>query len=227
VLIKDRNEGNFLDITTFYIVRHGETEWNKHGLLQGNLDSPLSELGIRQADALGQYFTQCEFDHIITSDLSRAVMTAQKIADTQKKTLTTDIRLRERNLGIAQGLTLKDFSEKYPYDYKCFSSMDAHYVIPGGESILQRYTRCVESVNELAAAYYGKTIVVVTHGGVLDALFRYVSGVALDTKRTFSLFNASVNTIQCYKNEWYIVTWGYVEHLRGLGALDGWYKGAI
>jgi 2,3-bisphosphoglycerate-dependent phosphoglycerate mutase len=223
----DSNEGHFLDITTFYIVRHGETEWNKLGLLQGNLDSPLSELGVRQADSLGQYFTRCAFDHIVTSDLSRAIITAKKIAGTREKMITTDIRLRERNLGIAQGLTLKEFSEKYPDDYKCFSSMDAHYVIPGGESILQRYTRCVECVNELAAAYCGKTIVIVTHGGVLDGLFRYVCGVTLESKRTFSLFNASVNTIQRFKNEWNIVTWGYVEHLRGLGALDGWYRDAI
>jgi len=216
-----------MDITTFYIVRHGETEWNKQGLLQGNLDSPLSDLGIRQADALARHFTQCSFDHIVSSDLSRAVVTAQKIADTQKKTLATDIRLRERNLGIAQGLTLNEFSEKYPDDYKCFSSMDAHYVIPGGESSLQRYTRCVECVNELTATYCGKKVVVVTHGGVLDALFRYVNGMTLESKRTFSMFNASVNAIQYSNNEWNIVTWGFVEHLRELGALDEWYRGSI
>lgn len=216
-----------MDITTFYIVRHGETEWNKNGLLQGNLDSPLSDLGIKQADALAGYFAQCAFDTIVTSDLSRAVKTAQKIAGNNEKPLVTDVRLRERNLGIAQGLTSKEFSQKYPEDYKRFSSGDSHYVIPQGESILQRYTRSVECVNELATRYCGKRVVIVTHGGVLDGLFRYVNGLALESKRTFSLFNASVNTLQCCNNEWNIVTWGCIEHLRSFGSHDEWYRDVI
>lgn len=213
--------------TTFYIVRHGETQWNQNGLLQGHLDSPLSDLGIRQAEALSGFFKTCFWDMIVCSDLHRALRTAEIIRGDSLKPFTTDKRLRERNLGIAQGLTLDEFAKKYPLEFKKFNDDGADYRIPDGESIRDRLNRSIACLNDIEMQYRGKSIIVVTHGGILDGIFRYAAGISLEKKRTFSLFNASVNTLQISNNEWSIVTWGYIEHLRTLGSLDDWYRGTI
>jgi 2,3-bisphosphoglycerate-dependent phosphoglycerate mutase len=218
---------NIDSCTTFYIVRHGETLWNQQGLLQGHLDSPLSGLGVRQAQALNSFFKTCQWDLIICSDLERAFCTAEIINGSGAKPVTSDNRLRERNLGIAQGLTLDGFEQKYPEEFSKFNNGGADYRIPEGESIRDRLNRSMECLNEKTLQYRGKSIVVVTHGGILDGVFRYVNGISLEKKRTFSLFNASVNTLQVCNNDWSIVTWGYIDHLRALGSLDDWYRGAI
>jgi probable phosphoglycerate mutase len=213
--------------TTLFVVRHGETLWNQKGLLQGHLDSPLSELGVSQAKALAEYFSNCKWDLIVSSDLTRAVRTAEIIKGTSAKDLLIDNRLRERNLGVAQGLSLKEFSEKYHDESIAFNEGRTDYVIPGGESINQRYMRSIACIQEYADIYSGSNIIIVTHGGVLDGIFRFTAKLPLCQKRTFSLFNASVNTIQIQNDSWDIVTWGYVEHLRSLGSQDDWYRGAI
>ena len=209
------------------MVRHGETEWNRQGLLQGHLDSPLSELGVNQANALSEYFSKCKWDLIVSSDLNRAVRTSEIIKGPSGQKILTDSRLRERDLGVAQGLTIKDFAEKYPEESIKFSDGCEDYVIPGGESISQRYNRSIACIREYAELYEGRNIIIVTHGGVLDGVFRFAAKMPLSQPRTFSLFNASVNTIQIQDDLWNIVTWGYVEHLRALGSLDDWYRGAI
>lgn len=215
------------EITTFYVVRHGETEWNGKGLLQGHLDSPLSDLGLRQAEALAGHFLTCQWDLIVSSDLYRAYHTAEIIRGGSNKEIVSDKRLRERNLGIAQGLTLDDFGKKYPEEFAKFNHDGPDYRIPYGESILDRLDRSTECINEIAEKYSGKNIIIVTHGGILDGLFRNILGIPLEKKRTFSLFNASVNTLQVSGGIWNVVTWGYVEHLRSLGSLDDWYRGTI
>lgn len=213
--------------TTLFVVRHGETLWNQQGLLQGHLDSPLSELGVNQANALAEYFSKCDWDLIISSDLTRAVRTAEIIKGASDKQVLTDNRLRERNLGIVQGLTVKEFGEKYHEESVKFNEGGADYAIPGGESIDQRFKRSITCIKELAERYDGNKIIIVTHGGVLDGVFRFTVKIPLNQPRTFSLFNASVNTIQIQDDSWNIVTWGYVEHLRALGSMDDWYRGAI
>lgn len=213
--------------TTLFVVRHGETLWNQQGLLQGHLDSSLSVLGVNQANALAEYFAKCDWDLIVSSDLTRAVRTAEIIKGVNNKPIITDNRLRERNLGIAQGLTVKEFGEKYHDESIKFNEGGADYIIPDGESINQRFVRSIACIKEYTERYKGKKIIIVTHGGVLDGVFRFIAKMPLNQMRTFSLFNASVNTIQIQDDSWNIVTWGYVEHLRALGSLDDWYRGAI
>jgi probable phosphoglycerate mutase len=216
-----------LSDTTFYIVRHGETEWNEKGILQGHLDSPLSFRGTMQAKALSQYFSNVAYDKIVSSDLPRAVTTSEIIRDKNNIPIDLDKRIRERNLGIAQGLTNHIFKERFPDIHAKFKEGNEEFAIPEGESIRERYTRSIECIRELALNYSGKRILVVTHGGVLDGIFRYVNRIPLTQVRTFSLFNASVNIIQVHDSDWNVVTWGYTDHLKHLGVADDWYRGAI
>src|SRR5437899_11865837 len=100
--------------TQVIIVRHGQTQWNLKLIRQGHLDSPLTERGIAQAKALGQRLAQEKFSALYSSDLGRAVQTAEMIANATGHNIITDARLRERHLGIFQGLNGDEIRERFP-----------------------------------------------------------------------------------------------------------------
>jgi 2,3-bisphosphoglycerate-dependent phosphoglycerate mutase len=201
--------------TTFIVVRHGETEWNKIGIQQGHLNSPLTALGIKQAKAMGEGLQSFPIDLIFSSDLGRATETAAIISKIIGKPFTTDIRLRERHLGIMQGLTQAQFAQKYPEDAARFKSHDPDYAFPTGESARQRYTRCVACLEDFALRFPGKTILIVAHGGVLMSFIHRALNIPLDAKRTYSLFNASINVFTIDQDKsWRLDIWGDTNHLR-------------
>jgi 2,3-bisphosphoglycerate-dependent phosphoglycerate mutase len=209
--------------TTIIAVRHGETEWNKIEKQQGHLDSKLTELGIRQAQAMAHGLKKLTIDHFYSSDLGRAVQTASIISEAMHITFVPDSRLRERNLGILQGLTKKEFDVKYPEDYIKLQSNDPDYRIPNGESVRDRYMRNISCAEDLSQLHYGKTILLVAHGGVLMSFIHKTLEIPLTSPRNFSLFNASINIFSISgNNRWTLEVWGDVNHLRAmeLGSLD-------
>ena len=125
-----------------------------------------------------------------------------------------DERLRERHLGSMQGLTKAGFHERFPEEWAAFASGDPDYVLPGGESARQRHARCVAACVDLAARHAGETVLVVTHGGGLNSLFRHALGLALEAPRRFSLFNAAINALSVSGGVWRLETWGGTIHLR-------------
>jgi probable phosphoglycerate mutase len=203
-------------------IRHGETVWNTQGLQQGQLNSDLTDLGRAQATAIADRLTGGPFDGLYSSDLGRAVKTARIIADRVGLDIVTDARLRERNLGILQGISLRQFEREHPQEYARFRSGDPDYVIPSGESVRQRHERCVACATELAGRHAGRQILIVTHGGILDSFFRHALQLPLTVPRRFSLFNASINSFTITAGQWRLKSWGYVEHLEGLGTMDDW-----
>jgi probable phosphoglycerate mutase len=209
--------------TKLIAVRHGETEWNKIERQQGHLDSSLTELGLLQAKAVGDGLLQYQIDTFYTSDSGRAVQTSEIIRKIVNVNFTTDLRLRERNLGILQGITQKDFVERYPDESENFNKNDPDYILPRGESIRQRYQRAVDCVEDLARQNIGKTVLIVSHGGVLMSMFYKALDLPLSQKRSFSLFNGSINIFSLDENmKWNLDTWGTVDHLtkQGLSTLD-------
>src|SRR5215813_9910507 len=107
-----------MERTQLIIVRHGETEWNIRGIRQGNLDSALTAKGIIQAKALAQRLVRESFTTLYSSDLGRAVQTAQEISNVTGHSIITDPHLRERHLGIFQGLSGEGIKAKHPDEYK-------------------------------------------------------------------------------------------------------------
>ena len=206
--------------TQFIVVRHGETAWNAQGRIQGHLDSPLNEEGLAQALLLGERLGAEPFDHFYCSDLGRAQQTAQPIADRSGKAPTTTARLRERNLGVFQGLTGTQCERLHPADYQRFHARDPDHAMPGGESIRELYRRVSGLFDELAVSHAGARIAIVTHGGVLDALHRYVMRIPLEQPRDFPIYNASLNWIRHEPGKWIIERWGDISHLTRDAALD-------
>jgi probable phosphoglycerate mutase len=207
-------------MTELILIRHGETAWNAGHRIQGHLDSPLNDEGLAQALLLGEHLAREPFDHFYTSDLGRALQTAQPIADRSGKRPVPDARLRERNLGVFQGLTSAECEQRYPGDYARFHRRDPDHVVPGGESIRQVYERVCAALDALVRSHPGQRIVAVTHGGILDAAYRFVNRVPLDRLRDFPIYNASVNRVEHDGAAWRVSDWGDISHLTRDAALD-------
>jgi len=210
-----------MERTQLIIVRHGQTQWNLKLIRQGHLDSPLTEKGIAQAKALGERLAREVFTALYSSDLGRAIQTAKMVAETTGHKVVTDARLRERHLGIFQGLNGDQIKEKHPEEYRLHRTMGPSYVIPGGESVEQQVARNVAYLTEIAANHLGETIVVVTHGGVLSGFFRHALSIPLEAPRRFEFMNASLNVFAYEEGNWMLRTWGDVSHLMSDGSSDG------
>jgi probable phosphoglycerate mutase len=206
--------------TRFIVVRHGETAWNAASRIQGHLDSPLNEEGMAQALLLAERLAPEPFDHFYASDLGRARQTAQPLADRTGRQPIAEAQLRERRLGVFQGLTPPECQQAYPEDYRRFHERDPDHAMPGGESIRELNRRVAAVFEALASRHPGACIVTVTHGGVLDALYRYVTDMPLDQPRTFPVFNASVNRVRRDSTGWVLESWGDISHLTRDAALD-------
>ncbi len=213
------------NITTLLLVRHGETRWNIENRFQGHGDSPLTPKGREQSITLGRRLQGIQFGELISSDLGRAMETAAVISRFSGHPLQTDHRLRERNYGVLEGLSLDEIKVRHPEILERLGSNDPDYVIPGGESYHQHYKRCIEFVEEQTADRPGTTLVLVIHGGVLDCLFRYVAHLAPDQPRCFTTINASLAVFKYGRfygtRRWVIETWGDVAHLKDIGQYLG------
>jgi probable phosphoglycerate mutase len=204
------------DTTRVLIVRHGETVGNLAGRWQGHWDSPLTETGMAQAEAVAGRLARTGFSALLSSDLGRALHTAKIISDRTGHEVVPDERLRERRFGIFEGLTRAEMAAEYPDEWRQYEAAGPDYVIPGGESARQRYERAASCLRDIALQHGGETVVVVTHGGVLFSLLRQTVGIPLGTPRRFGAKNASINVFLYRNGEWVLDSWGDVCHLDHL-----------
>jgi probable phosphoglycerate mutase len=199
--------------TTLIVVRHGETAWNREKRMQGTTDTPLSEVGREQAQALGRRLAGGRFTALYTSDLSRARDTAHAIAEHTGRAAVADPRLRERRFGIFEGLTFEEIVARYPGEHARFASRDPDYAVPGGESARSFMERCIGCLAEIAGRHPGDEVVVVTHGLVLDSLYRAAHGLDHGERRPVPLINASLNVFAYDGAAWRLELWGDISHL--------------
>jgi probable phosphoglycerate mutase len=199
--------------TTLIVIRHGETEWNREKRMQGTTDTQLSDIGRLQAQALGRRLAARPFGALYSSDLSRARDTARAIAEHRGIEVVTDPRLQERRFGIFEGLLAAEIIARYPEEHARFSSRDPDYEVPGGESATRFTQRCLGCLAEIAGRHSGGEVVVVTHGLVLDALYRAANGLDHGATRPLPLINASMNHFGYAAGAWRMELWGDVSHL--------------
>ena len=166
-----------------------------------------------QAESIGLRIARESVAAIYSSDLGRAKHTADLIARSLKLPVQIDVRLRERALGIFQGLNRDEVAQRFPAEFRAYFSRDPHYVVPGGESAMGRFEIGFACFNEIAQRHPGQTVVAVTHGGLVQALFRHVTGVPFDAPRRFALWNAAYNVfVRNSDDGWSLETWGDVSH---------------
>jgi probable phosphoglycerate mutase len=150
-------------MTTLLLVRHGETDWNAEGRLQGHTDRPLNDFGRRQAAALAERLAGEDIAAIYASDLARAKETAEIVGARLGLVVVVDPDLREKNWGTWEGLTSE---ERLAVEFE-------------GETTEAHRTRTLRSVERIAERHPGDRVLVVTHGGSLRRIQAAVSGVAL------------------------------------------------
>ena len=205
--------------TRICLVRHGETAWNAERRLQGHIDIPLNDIGLAQARATAASLTNQSFEAAYASDRLRARQTADAIAARCTLQPAIDARLRERHYGVFQALTYDEARARFPEDYQHFESRDPEFVFPGGgESLRQFAARIHEALHDIATRHQGGTVLVVTHGGVLDVAHRLATGKPLETPRDFTIPNAALNWIERDGVDWRLIAWAEQRHLKS--ALD-------
>jgi probable phosphoglycerate mutase len=207
--------------TRFCLVRHGETDWNAERRLQGHTDIELNTRGLAQATQMARALKNMnfEFDVLYTSDLQRARQTAKAIESLYSVSAIGHSALRERNLGALQGLTLNEAPHIEPDLWQAHLSRDIHQEMRGGESILQFSSRIKFALDEIQKSHAGKTILLVSHGGALDMMYRIASNQALDSEKVVAVPNASLNWISHDGLSWKVENWADTSHLDSL-ALD-------
>ena len=196
------------------IVRHGETEWNTQHKVMGQLDSPLTLKGVQQAKAIADRLLRLNFTSLYSSDLGRAVQTANIIAEICAKKIIFDAELREWNMGVFQGLTVSEMHEKFPQERQDYEQIGDEYIIPKGESLTQCRARGFRILNAIAERHSDENVVVVTHGCVLMGFFEMVLDLRSGNTWRFKLDNANFCTFEYVKERWSLVVWNDVSHLE-------------
>ncbi len=205
--------------TRIVAIRHGETEWNRETRMQGQLDVGLSAWGRHQAQCLARALGDERFDAIYSSDLLRALQTAQAFAALCPTGVITDANLRERCFGVFEGLTYREVQVRWPDQAQRWHKRDPEFGPQGGEPLREFDARCVDTLTRLAAAHAGQHIAIVTHGGVLDCLYRAAARIGLQAERSWDLGNASINRLLHTAQGFTLVGWSDTAHLQG-GARD-------
>jgi len=200
--------------TRVIAIRHGETDWNVAMRIQGQLDIGLNDAGRWQARRLAEALADEALDAVYSSDLARARDTAQAVAGRAGLAVRTDAGLRERGFGVFEGLTFAEIEQRFPEPARRWRQRDASFGPEGGETLAAFYDRAVAGVTALAARHRGQHIAVVAHGGVLDALYRAASRVALDAPRTWAVGNASINRLLASDAGLTLVGWADSFHLE-------------
>jgi probable phosphoglycerate mutase len=158
------------------LARHGETDWNKRGILQGWTDVPINDLGRHQAHAMAQAYVHSGFDAVWSSPLVRALETAQIIAATlQLAPPAQHEGLKERHFGAIQGIPKDELAEQNPTQLAQILRRNPAAQFVGGESMDEFADRVLGAVVDIGGPHRGQRVLVVTHGWVLDILNRHVA----------------------------------------------------
>jgi probable phosphoglycerate mutase len=208
--------------TELILIRHGETDWNRELRFQGHIDVPLNDTGHEQARRLGLRLADEPVDRLISSDLMRAQQTAAPAAHRLELDIVTAVGLREQNFGVVEGMRADEIRNLHPRAWEDWLQFREDHAMPEGESARQFHARIMEALGGIAVAHVGRRVLVVTHGGVLDMVWRTARGLGLNGPRQSEIPNAGFNRIRIADptapERIEILDWADVRHLADLPA---------
>lgn len=186
------NKDHKMKTTTLFIIRHGETDWNIIGKIQGHIDIPLNDTGIKQAQLVASCLQKKNVSPaaLYSSDLQRAQQTAQPISKLFSLNIITTPDLRERHLGALQGLTKQELHDLHGQYWE-----DTFDTIPGGETKTELLKRFTNQINLIAKDHINESIVVVTHG---HAISQFIAYAGYGKNEWPPITNASIITVTYY-----------------------------
>jgi probable phosphoglycerate mutase len=213
-------------MTDILLIRHGETAWNRMRRMQGHIDIGLNDEGQRQARSLARALQSERPAAIYASDLQRARDTAQAVADMHQLPVHIDSALRERCYGAFEGLMYDEISLQHPEAFALWQSRDPQARFPAGEreaeTLEEFHQRSVDVITRIAQQHPDQRIVIVTHGGVLDCLYRAAHDLSITSPRDFAILNAATNRLQWDGHNFRVLQWGDTAHIEadGLDEID-------
>jgi broad specificity phosphatase PhoE len=196
-----------------YIVRHGTTDWNQSGRIQGHLDPPLNAAGRTQARLISARLAPFGATALYSSDLQRTYETAQIISQATALRIVQKTALREMHFGRWQGWTFQQIRDQDPAGYAARRANPYDMPPPGGETWRRFYDRAVRALEEILQATTAERLIVVTHSGVCTALGLRALGLDCTGERTFGNDNCSLHTIAVAGTRWRAVALNDVSHL--------------
>jgi alpha-ribazole phosphatase len=199
-------------VTTLYLIRHGETEGAEIRRYKGTLDVPLSEKGMKQVERVSEFIfkpaavRQKEEDAlpgskpnlaaVYSSDLSRALKSAEIIARPHSLSPVTVPSLRERNFGLWEGMSFEEIKEKYPEEFKAWAGNPLEFNPVNGESTLEVRERVMDAFEQIVQAHPGERVAIVAHGGVNRIILCHILGIPLENIFRVEQDFAALNIIE-------------------------------
>jgi len=209
-------------MTELILIRHGETDWNRELRFQGQVDVPLNAIGHEQARRLGLRLAAETLHELVCSDLTRTQQTALPISQNHLQlsqgSAALDAALREQNFGVIDGMRVDDIKAQHADAWAQWIRFDADYAFSGGESTREFHARVLAAVRALAQQHAHKTLVVVTHGGVLDMIYRTALALPLSGPRQSDIPNAGLNRVRIQGDAIEILDWADARHLADMPA---------
>lgn len=190
-------------MTTIYLARHGETNWNAERRMQGQTDIPLNEKGMSQANACGASLRPGDYDMVISSHLKRASKTAEIINQYLKLPFKHMEDFAERYFGDGEGLTMDERTELFP---------DHEY--PNQEPLEEFTHRVMNGLEKVHAEYADQRVLVVAHGAVINRILSVLSNGEIGSGIT-KLENTSISKLTRVGDTWQIDSYNNVDHLVG------------
>jgi len=206
--------------TDLILIRHGETAWNRELRFQGHADVPLNDTGHEQARRIGLRLAGETAQHLISSDLMRAQQTAAPAALQLSLPVVTSAGLREQYFGIVEGMRSDEIQTLHPRAWEEWLEFREDHAMPEGETAREFHARIIAALGTIAVAHKGQHLIVVTHGGVLDMVWRTAKGQSLSGPRQSDIPNAGFNRIRiadpAAPEAIEIVEWADTRHLADL-----------
>ena len=208
--------------TELILIRHGETDWNRELRFQGHIDVPLNDMGHEQARRLGLRMAREKAQYLVSSDLMRCQQTAAPTSLQLSLPISTTESLREQHFGQVEGMRADEIQAQHPRAWEDWLKFQQDNAMPGGESARQFHARVMAALGQIAQKHTGQTVLVFTHGGALDMVWRTARGLGLNGPRQSEIPNAGFNRIRiadaAAPQLIEIVDWADTRHLTDLPA---------
>ncbi|MDB5900540.1 MAG: histidine phosphatase family protein [Ramlibacter sp.] len=203
-------------MTELVLIRHGETDMNRELRFQGHVNVGLNAIGLEQARRLAARLCTEQAGALYASDLLRARQTAEPIAAGLALQPVPESGLREQNFGRVDGMRVDDIQREHPDAWAGWLRFEEDFCMPDGESTRAFHQRVMQAVQRVIAAHPDEKVVIVTHGGVLDMIYRTAMSLGLNGPRQSDIPNAGVNRIRVRNGALEIVDWADIRHLQDL-----------
>jgi probable phosphoglycerate mutase len=203
-------------MTELVLIRHGETDMNRELRFQGHVNAPLNAIGLEQARRLAARMAGEQADAVYVSDLLRARQTAEPIAGELSLQPVPESGLREQSFGRVDGMRVDDIQRDHPEAWAGWLRFEEDFAMPDGESTRAFHARVMEAVQRVVASHANQRVVVVTHGGVLDMIYRTARSLGLNGPRQSDIPNAGFNRIRVRDGGIDILDWADTRHLADL-----------